>query len=202
MAATSEQQITAFIILYGPVVVGGLAVIARTIYVLIRRVADKRHYPWPKVTWLYHIAFAVQGLAMAGAFLLFSSALHEPAARSQNILGGGTQVMQGWAALVMGFPFWGMNAWLILAPIFLLLIGIFKDAILQLVVLTVQIVLCVVIWKNLWQDNFDLPGFRHWFAAYCLIATAYAIPTSYGRSIIQFCTNRVQRERLRRYKTR
>ncbi len=90
MAATSEQQTIALIILYGPVVVGGLAVVARTIYVLIRRrVADNRRYPWPKVTWLYHVAFAVQGLAMAAAFLLFSCSrlfMSLPRGERKNIL--------------------------------------------------------------------------------------------------------------------
>jgi len=207
MAASPTEPSTATLTLfalqfYGAVAIGAAGVVARSLYVLIRRVQNPVGRPWPKATWHFFLLLTVQCLLICAGVWLFRCALDEPAARTANFLGGGTQVQQGWVALVIGFPFWGMNAWFLLALFWLALIGVFRDALRQLIVLAVQVTTCVVIWEYAWQDNSNLPGFEHWFAAHRLVAIAYAIPSAYGPPFLRYGRKLTQKYRLWRYAAR
>jgi len=175
MTKSSIQPLVLAIVFYAPVGLGFAGIAARTVYILVRRGTDKLRYPWPKAGSGFYLLYILQGFALLAGLVLFGTALYEPATKIPVPDAG--KVVEGYVALIVGVPFYGMNAWLLLSPALLLAIGLVKDAILQAIVCSVQLILCAVVWMTISTPDNNYPGSHDWFAAYCLIGIAYAIPS-------------------------
>ena len=129
---------------------------------------------------VYSSICGAQWFAYIVSLFLFILALFEPGMRNDP----GGRANPGWALLLIGFPYYGLNFWLLIAPIVIVWLQCAKIWWLQFIPLVVQCG-CVFVAFNAAEFDAKYPGYALWVASYCGIAVAYAIPMGFGFRLIK-----------------
>jgi hypothetical protein len=178
MPATISTELLIRAMFLGPPFVGGGGMLVWTMFVLVKRSSRPRS-PAPRR--ISRLALYLQMALLMLGFGVYITSLFIPATNMPVPDTG--KVVPGLAALVWGFPFWGMNLWFLVCPLLMLWINSLRDFGVQLIAFVVQFgcalaASCVAFSPDQRSGNGFYPGGILWSVAFWLLLAAYVVPTS------------------------
>ncbi len=168
------------LLMVGPMIFGLGGMIAWSVCLSTYR-SSRRKEVDGKGSRIFRVLYRMQWALLTIAWLIYALALFEPAVDMPGV--EYSQLGVGWQALVVGFPFWGVNVWFLLSPLLLWWIGAMRNFGLQFIALLVQGACAVAVLyfstaSSHSRSNDEYPGSRHWRVAFFVLLVAYALPST------------------------
>src|SRR5271170_1495474 len=127
---------------FGLPIIGIAGMTTRTILTLVKRSSNRARGIRLSTKSAFYCLYIMQWILGGLGLLFFYIATHEPAVWIPVPDAG--KVVDGWQAMIVGFPYYGINGWFLILPLILVWIGLLRDIRLQIYPFVIQVACALV----------------------------------------------------------